>query len=198
MPGASRLDSDSFYQQSFSIPFLPIATNTTLSLDERVKKIENSILSLLNQHAPIKQVRVRGPCNPWLDDKVLRLINLKNKCYKSIFQSGITATGNQKLHFRKFHNYTLSQIKRAKTKYYSAEVSKDNPVILQVYSKILGKQSSTPTILSLVSKGNELADKQEIAEAMNSFLTDISICKSTLRSNPLQATPHSTTRSLWQ
>ena len=100
------------------MPLLDIASNSTLHLDKKTKLLDSKIYELFNSKFPVRQIRVRGSKKQWLSAELLRLINLKNRFYKRVFQTSDSVTDNQIRHYRKFKNYVLNQIKKLKSNIY--------------------------------------------------------------------------------
>ena len=164
----SKLDREAFFCDATQIPFLPMATNTNISIHDRVQYLEESINKLLDQHAPLKTIRVRGPKNKWMTNDLLKLINLKNQFHRKVYLSPNT-TENQFRHYQRFRNYTLSQIRKAKKTYYASQLSADNKSFFDCLRNLTGKKSKPTQIECLNVAGQNIYDKKAIANHLNNF-----------------------------
>jgi hypothetical protein len=168
-----KFNAHQFYDNAIHLPFLQIAENKQLSVSDRLVKIESLIIGLLDRQVPEKQLRVRGKTNPWLSKDLLHLIDTKNKFYKRVYQTGTPATDNQLNQYNKFKNYTTNMIKKAKKRYYSTSLSRDSKSFFKGLQKLTGKGKSTTNIDRIMYKENVFTSDKDIADAMNSFFTNI-------------------------
>jgi exonuclease III len=165
---------EQFYMDATSIPFLMISQDKSLSLHKKMENIDDEILRLLNSHAPLKTIRVRGAKNPWLSEGLLKLINEKNKFYKRVFQSSQSASDRQIQHYHKFKTFTLNQIRKAKKDYYASRLSKDTKSFYRCLQSLTGN-SKTEHVIERLKIGDDETTvcRQTIAEVMNTFFTNI-------------------------
>lgn len=159
-----------FYNEAKSLPFLPIACDTQLNVNDKVLKIETLIQTLLNKHAPVKTIRVRGEKCAWLTPNVLKLINHRKKFYKKMKNMSSPSDGLITA-FRKFNTYVTNQIRKAKRNYYADTFSKDDSSFFGCVRSLIGKHAKRTNIDSLTADQTELTNPADIANALNKHFT---------------------------
>jgi hypothetical protein len=167
-----NLNAQTFHESASKLPLLSLVNDKSLSLHERVLKFESHINYLLELHLPLNKIRVRGPKKPWLTKDLLRLISIKNKYYKKIYQR-VPVTANQIQYYRKFKNYVLSQIRKSKKTYYSNKISESTQSFFRCLRHFTGKNKNQTHIECLKYNGSTLSSEADIAHAMNQFFTNI-------------------------
>lgn len=162
-----------FHREARKLPLLNIASNASFSINEKIELIDSEIYNLFNCQLPIRQIRVRGSKKGWLNADLLRLINLKNRYYKKMYQSSISPTDNQIRHYHKFKNYVLYQIRKTKKKYLSQKLSESSSSFYKSLRQFSGKQKSSTIIDGLSVDGRYVDVESDIAHSMNTFFTNL-------------------------
>jgi hypothetical protein len=168
-----RFDYFAFHRDYSNLPILQIVNDKSKSIHERTLLLESSVSDLLDLHLPIKSIRVRGPSKPWLTKDLLRLISIKNRFYRKVYQSALPASANQVKHYNKFKNYVINQIRLMKKAYYSEKVSESSQSFFKCLRSLTGKQQTSAQINNLKHNGTTATTESQIAHAMNQFFTDI-------------------------
>ena len=101
----------------------------------------------------------------------MKLINMKNKFYRKVFQG--SPTEKQVQQYKKFKNYVLNQIRRAKKAYYMNALSKDASSFYQCLRSFTGKVKTSTSIDKLIMDGETIENETEIANALNKFFTNL-------------------------
>lgn len=164
-----KFNQQLFYQSAQTVPFLSIASDRSLSIDARTLRIESAISDLVDEHAPIRRLRVRQKRLPWLNEDLLRLIRIKNRYHKTIYQS--TPTDNQVRHYHRFRNYTHGQIRKAKKSYYAAQLSNTSNSFFKCLRNLTGKNDHSSKVHKLTLPDRVITDPTDISNAINDFFT---------------------------
>ena len=135
--------------------------------------IDQSILNIVDKHAPEKTMRERNKKNQWITSDVLRLISLKNKFYKEVYKASKAPTDGQVQHYKKFRNYVTNQIRTTKKNYISKSLSANDKSIYSCLKSITKKQKSHTSIECLEYKSVEHTDEKDIACALNDFFINV-------------------------
>ena len=108
----------------------------------RFKGIFNNIL---NEVAPIKQVRINIRTEPWMDSEILDLIRKRDKALSisNKYRSNTTL----RLEFNELRNKVQREIKKAKSNFFKDKIeeNKNNPKKLWKQFKSLGYSSKSKT-----------------------------------------------------
>ena len=71
------------------------------------------VLSILNSHAPQKQIRVRDKSYPWITQDIRRLMTKRDKCLKKAIASGCNTVWSDYKRMRNEVNSVLRNTKRS-------------------------------------------------------------------------------------
>ena len=81
-----RCDQSDLIQDLSRVPWQVLETFD--DLDDVVEAWSRLFLEVLNQHAPVREVRVRAKSLPWIDDELRVLMRQRNWLHKKAIKSG--------------------------------------------------------------------------------------------------------------
>ena len=124
-------------------------------------------MDVVNQHAPIKQRRVKRATQPeWLDDETLAAMKLRDT---------YAARGDD-LNRKIWRNKVTTLIRQAKTTYYRNTINSnlnDSKKLWGLLHELSPKPYNSPPVY-INEDGKEITDPKDIADSFNTFFTDIS------------------------
>ena len=164
-----------FIAQTRHAPFLSLALDTSLSISQRVESINHLIISILDQHAPVKRIRVRGTKCAWMTTELHHLIKTRNKFHRKISANTDSPSDNQIKHYLKFRNYVTNKIRRTKKLYYSQTLSTDRKSFFRCLQTFTGKaRTRCQTGIDYLHYSNKThTDSKQIADSLNHYFTNI-------------------------
>ena len=137
-------------------------------------------LSVLDNVAPIKQIRLKQRSEPWIDNEILEAIEERDKAFKLYVKNKNVDNFN---YFKSLRNKVQDLVKSAKSNYFSSviEENKHDSKSLWKTLKNLGLPSKKASNISncnisLNVDGNVCFEKMSIAETFNRYFTTIA-CK---------------------
>ena len=192
-----HFDPHRFIEDASRAPFMQLAKDPSLSINQKVQELDGIILNLLDRQVPVRRIRVRGAKCPWMTTHLQYLIKTRNKFHRTIFNSP-TPSDNQVKHYLKFRNFVTNRIRNAKRFYYSQVLSSDRQSFFRCLQTFTGKVKSNHTTDIKILKYNDIiySDHKQIANSLNHFFTHIN---SDLPSRPIpnpNNISHSTSNSL--
>jgi len=171
---------------TFLMELHSIYDSSDLTPIEKLNKLERSVISAVNRLFPTRTLRVRKDRPPWLDDSNLKLIRLKNKFYKQVFNNCSTATANQIQAFKRFRNYVTNELRRSKKTFYKTLITEDSS-FHNTIKKMMNTSANTLSIQKICHNSEVLSAPADIANALNDYF-----CK--IGQTPLISQKHKTTR----
>ena len=131
-------------------------------------------LKIINQFAPIKEIRLKQRTEPWMDHDILELIKERDRLL-NIFRKSKNVEDHK--NFSKVRNLLQRKIKKAKTEHISTklEENKEDPKKLWQQLKSLGyrnqKKEEKKVVLNI--DDNICHDEYQIANHFNTFFTSV-------------------------
>ena len=92
------------------------------SVNGMAVNLETKISTLVNNHAPFKQIRVRPTRKPWITNELIKLISHRNRLFKKTRNDANNWTS-----YKEFINWVLSRIRQTKKQYYSQIINDGKP-----------------------------------------------------------------------
>ena len=144
-------------------------TNTALNdilylpnINAKVEYLTNAILSLFNNHAPLRTIRVSKPKAPWLTDTLKIMMRERDK---ALDKYKITKSDQHWNNYKMLRNYTLASVRREKKAYLCALFRDGNAKMGWKGLKALGLQSNKNSELPA-----HLVDLEELNNYFSSFV----------------------------
>ena len=139
---------------------------------------------LYRKHFPlkIKHISVRRALNPWMNDKLKKLIEFKS-LYFNLMKLGIVSVSENNL----FKNKVTSLIKKCKVRYYQQKFHNCVSNLRKTWSlinQIISPNRKKSNMIKLLVGGELVEDERTVAEIFRSHFSEIA---SSLRSNILQS-----------
>ena len=135
----------------------------------------SSIFSaIIEKHAPLKQIRVSERYCQWVNANLKGLLRTRDRLKKAAVKcnSQILIAS-----YKQVRNRVNSLNRTLKRQYFSEKISMQQDNMKDSWktiNQLLNKRSKTTNIESLKDdKGNNIVDKQEIADTMNKFFCSI-------------------------
>ena len=150
--------------------------DTLESIDDMWDYWKSLFLSVLDQHAPRRKVRMRVFSGPWMSEDVLKIARARN-----YYRTKYRRTGNSEdwESFRKLRNLSKSTIRKAKANYFEgvcAEGSRNSRKTWNELNKAMGRNQRQGVSMLKTDKG-ELLDSKSIAEEFSSFFEISGMCE---------------------
>ena len=131
--------------------------------------LETKINTLVNNHAPFKQIRVRPTRKPWITNELIKLISHRNRLFKKTRNDANNWTS-----YKEFRNYVLSRIRQTKKQYYSQIINAGKPGDKwTVLNTLTNKHKTTNNIKEITFNGKTVTDDLDIANSLNDFFSTI-------------------------
>ena len=135
----------------------------------------SSIFSaIIEKHAPLRQIRVSERYCPWVNANLKGLIQTRDRLKKAAVKCNSQILMAS---YKQVRNRVNSLNLTLKRQYFSEKISMQQGNMKESWktiNQLLNKRSKTTSIESLKDdKGNNIVDKQEIAETMNKFFCSI-------------------------
>ena len=135
----------------------------------------SSIFSaIIEKHAPLRQIRVSERYCPWVNANLKGLIQTRDRLKKAAVKCNSQILMAS---YKQVRNRVNSLNLTLKRQYFSEKLSMQQGNMKESWktiNQLLNKRSKTTNIESLKDdKGNNMVDKQEIAETMNKFFCSI-------------------------
>ena len=139
------------------------------------EKFINKLTYYYDKNIPLIQLKQRRNHikNPWITRGILHSIQIRNKLYKSYIRKPSEQSHN---FYLKYRNRLTDIIRTSKKMYYSQELKKAEGNInstWKVINKLINKNKLLNKIDTLNVDSQEITDPSDIAQALNSFFTNI-------------------------
>jgi len=140
--------------------------------------ILNSITTIVDRHAPIKQLSKRKQKNrekPWLTKGILHSIKIKQKLYKNHILDPSNPEKKEK--YKRYSNILNNMIKNLKRQYLISQIE-INKTNLKTTWKLIGnlikrKTKSQVCPVKIIFNNHEFTDKKDIADQLNNFFSNV-------------------------
>ena len=133
-------------------------------------------LGIINELAPVTQVKLKASSDNWFSGTILNLIRQRDKALMKFRQSKDPVLYDE---YKTLRNKTQREIDRAKKDYVKSKISenKDNPKKLWQTLKDIGmpsKKSSGSSVIGLQDGEDIIFEKESVADKFNTFFCNIS------------------------
>ena len=166
--GLASMGMDSYCNE---ILIEQIASSSTV--DDQAELLESWVTSVVDEHAPLKFVRVRPDSPRWLTSSLKKMISHKNRLFRNICQSNINNVEEWDK-YKKARNLVQSSLRKAKKVFVREQLTKDTTTFFRETKRLMGhgKTNNPPT--EILNKHGELTkNSAETALAFNKFFTSI-------------------------
>ena len=135
------------------------------------KSFQNIFSNVLDEVAPVKEIRLKQRTEPWMSSEILELIHSRDKFLYSFKKSGIQEEYKR---FCEIRNKVQREIKKAISDYFSNQIDEDkeNPRKLWKHLNdigLKGKQKDDSSICLNID-GDICHDSKSVANHFNNFL----------------------------
>ena len=118
-----EFDSTRYIETFSQLPFSAVYAIEDPS--DQLGIFNHLILKQLDEHAPLKRIRVTRPSAPWMKD--LDIVDLQNRCRNLRYQCQQTKLENDWKNFRQIRNELKSKIRNTKRNFYRKALSSKRP-----------------------------------------------------------------------
>jgi hypothetical protein len=147
--------------------------DTSLTVEEPWVSFKETLISLIDKHAPMCIKRVRGNTLPWINNEIRTLIVKRNVHHKKAKNSGLI---NDWRAYKQIRNLVTSRIRSAKESHYSnlIEENKQDPSKLwKTIKKVISTNTCNNQVKSLVIDGDDIIDPAKISSRFGLFFGSI-------------------------
>lgn len=116
-----NFNTNSFLADLYSLPWMDIIFEN--NIDEKISLFNDLILSLFDDHAPIRTVRVTKPKAPWLTPNLKLIMKERDKALQKFKQ---TRSDTDWIQYKNLRNYTVSMVRNEKRGYLDFVASQRN------------------------------------------------------------------------
>ena len=158
-----QYDTNKFLSDLECVPFHMVEFFN--DLDDRVYAFNCLFLEALNDHAPIKRIKIKSKPNPFISPEIKQLMNTRDAWHKSAIKSG------DKLHwnaYRFFRQEVKREIRLAEMEHVRSELRNTNVntnSIWKIINRVIPNKNSSPLMT--------VEDSYALANNFNEFYTDV-------------------------
>ncbi len=165
-----HFDSALFQQDLHNAPFHIIEVFD--NVDDKYYAFESLYLDILNEHAPLKQVHVRGNQVPFMTEQWRKAIRRRNKLRKQFIRERTDA--NYAI-YKAQRNKCTSLRRKAIKDYFLKKTEADNPrEFWNAYRPSMrSRKTKQANVILLKENDTVISDKQQIAEIFNDHFVHI-------------------------
>ena len=130
-------------------------------------------LEVLDKHAPLQNKKIKSKSVPWFTSKIKMLITERDKLKRKAI---ITKQESDWLIYKKARNQTNTELRKAKTDYYSKKIANQrcNPKqAWKTINSLIGKGKKPTIINELIINESKLTNPTEIAEGLNELFANV-------------------------
>uniref|UniRef100_A0A669EJS2 Reverse transcriptase domain-containing protein n=1 Tax=Oreochromis niloticus TaxID=8128 RepID=A0A669EJS2_ORENI len=141
-------------------------------------------MKILNKHAPIRKIRVKGRENPWFSSELSESIHQRNVTWAKARKSDSLTDW---LDFRKLRNKCTTLIKKAKSEYYLSVTSENlnNPQKFWKVIKSLSINKTSQALPKFILKDSvPVYDRHEVLNSFNKHFVDAGFLFNTVGATP--------------
>ena len=165
-------DYKTYDSQSFdNILYYTLSTIDRGDMNQEL--FQESVMNLLNTHAPLKKKFVRANNGPFMT-KTLSKAFMKRSRLKNIYlKSPTVINGNI---FKKHRNYCVNLLKREKRNYYNnlnTKLITDNKKFWKTVKPLFSEKHITSLKFTLVESDTIISDDSKVAETFNSHFENV-------------------------
>lgn len=140
------------------------------NVDEAILKFNDTFLSIVNKHAPVKRFTVKNKETPWLDKDLKQLIKQREQAKEIASFSG---KAEDWILYRKLRNQTTKLNRNKRKLYYGIKIDNiknDNKKLWKIINDLTGRKKRR-AISFIEVDGNFLTQPSKIANYFNDYFT---------------------------
>ena len=130
-------------------------------------------LDVLNKHAPVDSIKIKGNNLPYITSEVRQMARQRDFLRKKAYQTGSKYLRQAFQHIKKKVTY---KVRKLRSEYYLKKI-KENEGDLKgtwkILKQVMNKGNDQANIQKLLYNGQEINDKQEISENFNDYFIGI-------------------------
>jgi hypothetical protein len=135
--------------------------------------LDDLILNLVNEHAPIKSLTIKSPALKWKNAELNNQIKSKNKLYKAFKATGFDKSSSEWLNYKTARNQTVNAIRAAKSQAFK-QLLKNSEISLWTKIKSAKGIAITSTKINFLNYNDQLLTKpDDIGNALNDYFSSI-------------------------
>ena len=165
---SKNFDPSSFNEDLVAVPWFLVELFD--DVDDKVFTFNSLYNGVLDSHAPVKTVRVKKNCAPWISRSIRQEMDGRNKLLRKFLRTKSTSTWNE---YKCQRNLVVQLQRKAKINYFHRLISKNSPptTLWNTLKSLLPPSAQTSTWNALGS------DHTSIANSLNEHF--VSVCSST-------------------
>ena len=167
-----KLDNDRLLEDPMELPF-GLIKDTSNNPEDLWLKWKTFFLNILDRHAPVKTIWVRGNNLPYVTAGVKSMMRQRD-----YLRGKANKTGSKYLRqaFQQVRNKVDYILRNLKSEYYTRKIEENNlKNTWKVLKQVVNKRGKSSSIDKLNIKETEIVDKQKISEEMNNYFASIGI-----------------------
>ena len=158
------------------------------NVNDAWNSFKTMLLQVINDIAPVKEVRIKGRTEPWMTNDILELIYERDRILNLANQN--KSVKELRNLYNQLRNQVTDKIKKAKANYFSEKVEehRNNPKILWKQFKSLGysNKNKEKSRIVIEIENEKCFDPKKVAQYMCDFFINIA----TILRNKLPAMPN--------
>jgi hypothetical protein len=171
-----KINKESFEQDINNIDWSFL--NDPREVNESVRKFENSILNILDKHAPLKRKAIKGTNVPWFNSEILQMCKDRDAAKKEACKS---KTEFDWKCYTKLRNAINSKLRSAKREYFRKKFSSvsDSSSIWTLMDELISfkLKKSVPLRKLITNQGDVLETDEDICEQFSKeFIVNAAEC----------------------
>ena len=130
---------------------------------------------LVDQHAPIKKIKVRGVNMPWMTAELSKAMQDRDYHLKKAHK---TKSETYWSTYRKLRCFVNKKVRECKSKYYENLIDEHNnnpPGLWKTLNELTSRNSQSSAPSTIISNGVEYKNTKSIAFLFNNFFTNVGI-----------------------
>ena len=168
----NHFDSTAFLTDLKAAPFNEISRFTN-SPSEMWTIWKTFYLDILNKHAPVTNIKIKGNNLPYITSKVRRMIRQRD-----YLRNKANETGSKYLRqaFLNIRDRVYQELRYLRNSYYSGKIDehKNDPnQTWKILKPALGRSNKSAVIEQIIFNDQVLYEKQDIAEACNQYFASV-------------------------
>ena len=169
-----KLGNDRLLEDLRELPF-GLIKDTSNNPEDLWLKWKTFSLNILDKHAPVKTIRVRGNNLPYVTAEVKSMMRQRH-----YLRGKANKTGSKYLRqaFQQVRNKVDYTLRNLKSEYYTRKIEENQNNLKNTWKllkQVVNKGGKSSSIDKLKIKETEIVDKQKISEEMNNYFASIGI-----------------------
>ena len=168
----NHFDSTAFLTDLKAAPFNEISRFTN-SPSEMWTIWKTLYLDILNKHAPVTKIKIKGNNLPYITSKVRRMIRQRDYVHKKANETGSKYLRQAFLNIR---DRVYQELRYLRNSYYSGKIDEhksDPKQTWKILKQTSGRGNKSAVIEQIIFNDQVLNEKQDIAEACNQYFASV-------------------------